>query len=571
MSSEEIYNNLDFFKEIDSDSLNYRKKYIKWLLFGTKLELLINDFKDDIPDIYKNNTMYILKKKSYDFKSIIASMDGRLDYVKSGGYGHVFRGTLNKYPHNIEELNFGVKIVAYQKHKDYGDIYNIKRPENAEIMMIKILSQFVIKKQTPYIVLPITTFYAKIDTFIKNYHNGKIQVKEKKHKDDKTDGYTRFVNRYHEGYFYDKVSVLISEWANRGDLLSFIKSNYRDFELKHWKVLFFQIISVLAVIQYKYPAFRHNDMKANNILVSSIKSKTEFMEHTINNYKYLVPIIGYQIKLWDFDFACIPGIVDNLKVEDAWTTRLNVTPVQNRYYDLHYFFNTLERFFPPLTKGTHVPKEVRDFVNRIIPQEFREKENLTGSKGDRLKLQIEYLIPEEILKNDEFFKEYRVGFTKKMEKRNVLTFDSVLDDNFIPFLNNNGNDNKLKSNKEININKNNKEIYRNREINYKKMQSYRQNINNTKFKLNENNKNFNENNKNLNENNNKFNNRSKFNDIRNYKYKQNQDSDNDNEQDINDRLRFNNIKQKKINLNVKKDIALSKKTNGINYINISDD
>ena len=30
-----------------------------------------------------------------------------------------------------------------------------------------------------------------------------------------------------------------------------------------------------------------------------------------------------------------------MKVESKWTKKINVTPEQNRYYDIHYFFNTI--------------------------------------------------------------------------------------------------------------------------------------------------------------------------------------------------------------------------------------
>ena len=45
-------------------------------------------------------------------------------------------------------------------------MFNIKRPENAELLMIKLLSEFIINKQTPHIVLPITTFNTSIKPFI---------------------------------------------------------------------------------------------------------------------------------------------------------------------------------------------------------------------------------------------------------------------------------------------------------------------------------------------------------------------------------------------------------------------
>ena len=42
-------------------------------------------------------------------------------------------------------------------------MFNVKRPENAELLMLRLLSQFVKNKQTPHIVLPITTFNTSIN------------------------------------------------------------------------------------------------------------------------------------------------------------------------------------------------------------------------------------------------------------------------------------------------------------------------------------------------------------------------------------------------------------------------
>ena len=43
---------------------------------------------------------------------------------------------------------------------------SIKRPENTELLMIRLLSYFVINKQTPHIVLPMTTFNTSIKPFL---------------------------------------------------------------------------------------------------------------------------------------------------------------------------------------------------------------------------------------------------------------------------------------------------------------------------------------------------------------------------------------------------------------------
>ena len=279
-------------------------------------------------------------------------------------------------------------------------MYNKKRPENTEILMIKLLSYFVINMQTPHIILPITTFNTSIKPFL---NLTKVNIVNNKK-------FEQFIEKYEKGEYYQNVSILISEWANSGDLLDFIKKKYKEFKLIDWCCIFFQILSVLAVIQNKYPSFRHNDMKANNILVHKIeidKNNKKYL-YKINNQLYVVPNIGYQLKLWDFDFACIPDIVNNAKVEAEWTNKINIKPEQNRYYDIHYFINTLYRkgFFPELLTDSCIPTEVTDFINRIVPIKYRSNLKNVSDRG-RLIANVEYLTPDNILKNDPLFKSMR--------------------------------------------------------------------------------------------------------------------------------------------------------------------
>lgn len=429
----------DSMKDKEYDTLQFRIQFIQELIGNTPLEPMINiddpstenfqnPFRGKENSDKANNARYVLNKKLMNFNSIISNIGGKLQYIKSGSTGHAFKGYVKLEDGKL--VNFGIKMVAYSRK--YGSINDIKRPENAELMMIKLLSYFVLKKQTPYIILPITTFNTNIDTFVKLAYNNTIAEKDENGDTDvSNDKFIKFVRAYENGDYHDNVSVLVCEWANRGDLLSFIKKYYKEFSLKHWKVIFFQIISVLAIIQNKYPGFRHNDLKANNILIHHVLNKTESVEHTINYYKYIVPTIGYQIKLWDFDFACIPGIVNNQKVSDKWTTELNINPVQNRYYDIHYFFNTLikKNFFGKFMTEECVPKEAKDFVNRIVPPKYQVGENLTGSRKDRFALSIEYMIPEEILRTDIFFEEFRKGVVEKVKpKDSTLNIDSIFTD-----------------------------------------------------------------------------------------------------------------------------------------------
>ena len=390
--------NTEDLKKKKFNQIPYRIELIKNMLDDKIVDSMI-DFKTDSSSENVNYTTSedirgLMPKKYIDFNKAIKDLGGKLLYIKSGSTGHTFKGVYP--PPNIESKpNYAVKIVAYPRKENYGDMFNIKRPENAELIMIKLLSHFIRTKQSPHIILPITTFNTSIKPFISLPKDNIVNNKK----------FDQFVKRYKKGEYYDNVSILISEWANSGDLLDYIKKNYKVLKTKHWRGIFFQLLSVLAVIQEKFPAFRHNDLKANNLLVHKIpisKSNNKF-KYKINGQTYIVPNIGFQIKLWDFDFACIPGIVDNSKVESEWTNKINVNPKKHQYYDIHYFFNTLTKkgFFPEFWTDENISEKVKSFVKRILPEKYVKGKNVTD-RG-RLLSNDEYLTPDYILKNDPFF------------------------------------------------------------------------------------------------------------------------------------------------------------------------
>lgn len=392
------------------DSIPCRIEFVVGLLKDKLLEPLV-DFENTDTEHYLSrvkdenesgesyDTRVVLKKRRLDFLTVIKQVGGRLKYIKSGTTGHTFKGQAKD---EFGEFEYAIKVVAYRKREKYGPITDVRRPENAELLMIKLLSYFVVKKQTPHIVLPIGTFNTSISTFVSLIEENVVKSDNEK--------YAEFVEGYKKGEFYESVSILISEWADRGDLLDFIRLYHNAFTPTYWKVIFFQVLSVLAVIQSKYPSFRHNDLKANNILVQKIIKKNDTFSYRVARCEYKVPNIGYYIKLWDFDFACIPGIVDNKKVECEWTAKINVKPEQNRYYDVHYFFNTLIKkgFCPEVLTGVNSPQELKDFINRIIPQKYQKTGTEYVHKKGRLLVNDEYMTADYIIKNDPYFEEFRV-------------------------------------------------------------------------------------------------------------------------------------------------------------------
>jgi serine/threonine protein kinase len=371
-----------------------RIKNIQEMFQGDYIDSILDFQNHEVPLYSKDSDdiRELLPKKYIDFAKAINDLGGKLLYIKSGSTGHTFKGV---HPDNDSKESYAVKIVAYPKKEKYGGMYNSKRPENTELLMIKLLSYFVINKQSPHIVLPITTFNTSIKPFL-NLTKSNI-VNNKK--------FDNFIERYDNGEYYQNVSILVSEWANGGDLLDYLKKHYKELKTKHWKVIFFQILSVLAIIQTKYPSFRHNDMKANNILIHNNANLNEAKYlYKINDQTYIIPNIGFQIKLWDFDFACIPGVVNNSKVDAEWTNKINIKPKQHKYYDIHYFFSTLTRkgFFPEFYTEDEIPTKVKEFVKRVIPPEYETGKNV--SERGRILVNDEYTTPDKLLKTDIFFK-----------------------------------------------------------------------------------------------------------------------------------------------------------------------
>lgn len=386
-------------RSTDSKPTESRVEFVKHILDGNKLQPMI-DFSTTSTNP-SNSECDRLNKKTIDARKLFNSLNVTLEYIKSGTSGHTFKATSIM----DENIAFAIKVCAYPKTDDYGSIKNPKRPENAEIIMLKLLSSFVLNMKTPHFILPIGAFNTSIGPFVN------VPPKLVDLKDEKNETYRKFIERCKNDEFEELVSVLISEWANGGDLLDYIRKNYKQMTLQHWTVIIFQILYTLASLHKKFELFRHNDMKANNILVRFTDSdySESLYGYKRDDVKFQIPDIGIQIKIWDFDFACIKGKIENNKVNSEWTTKMNVSNEKNQYYDMHYFFNTLisERFFPQFYTGG-APKEIIEFIHRIVPPKYRTVSSTKYiRKGGRILTDLEYTTPYEVIMHDELFDKYR--------------------------------------------------------------------------------------------------------------------------------------------------------------------
>lgn len=365
-------------------------------------DLILSDnlkhLKDFCPRNNCTDLRELINKKDLNIWKFLHSINTKVHYVNSGSSGHFFKG----YGYDGRPL-FAMKVIAYPKSKNYQSIYNSTRPENTELLMIRTLSYFVINHMTNHLILPIATFYTDIQNMVFIANPGFQLI-------DKNEKYSKFIQSYQNGKFEPKVSVFISELANKGDFLEFLRMNLKLLNSLHFKVFIFQILSVLAVIHTRFPNFRHNDFKANNILVhctesifqpvdAILKVKRNNNIYTIHGKKYRVPNIGFIIKIWDFDFACIPGVVGNIKVEnEKWTHDLNIKPVKNQYYDLHFFLTTLVSFIPDVLKYS----DFNFFYHNVIPEKFQNEPKC------RLQCDDEYVTPIQLLESSFYFNSFRI-------------------------------------------------------------------------------------------------------------------------------------------------------------------
>jgi len=354
--------NIKVHRQKNKDTINNRIKATKELLENMKINLGDG-----------NETL--------DFTKVISQIGGQVMYIKSDMTTHIFKSIAEKGECTID-------IIPHKTKEQY---------DGTEIKIAKMLNEIVMDKQTPHINLLIETFNTKIDTFTRLIEENVVDNDNKK--------YQKFITEHKNGEYYENVSVLISEWANRRDLLGFMIKHYNKFATLHWKVIFFQILSVIAIIQSRHPTFKHNNLNAKNILIHKTNKKNTNFIYTIEKLKYKIPNVGYEIRLWNFDFSCVSEI-NNKKLESKWAKTKNITCEPNRYYDIHYFFNSLIK--SEFMKDNKIPIEVKDFINRIVPEKYCGLETEYVSEDGRILINDEYITANKILKDDLFFEEFRI-------------------------------------------------------------------------------------------------------------------------------------------------------------------
>lgn len=123
--------------------------------------------------------------------------------------------------------------------------------------------------------------------------------------------------------YMDNSLVYFMEMASKRDLrrhLASVRYDGNKFEL-HFRVLLFQVCYTMECIFQRFPDFRHNDLKDDNVYLHT-GPVGGYDKYVIHGKTYYIPRIGATALVGDFDFATIPGYMfDNYKtIEQEWHT-----------------------------------------------------------------------------------------------------------------------------------------------------------------------------------------------------------------------------------------------------------
>jgi hypothetical protein len=295
-------NNIDTNKYND---VNYLSNLLFDVLYNKKIDrkVMIEDVK--ISDININS----IKKNYKD-----AELRNLINNVFNRDISFQYKN-FNKFIFKINDIDYGVDIVL--KIVDKTD--KILNNDNMNKVITYLLSGLVINKKTNHILMNIFNFDVKSEEIIRFVEkhisdNEELEVLTKSNQIigvELREHFFKMDNLFN--IFHDK-SIEITD----NDI----------------KVLIFQVLHTLAIIQERYPLFKHNNLDLKNIYCYLKEKNSNMYDYILDDNKYIIPNIGFEIKLTNFDESIIVGELDNESIIDSLKNEDNT-------YDTKIFLDSL--------------------------------------------------------------------------------------------------------------------------------------------------------------------------------------------------------------------------------------
>ena len=276
-----------------------------------------------------------------------------------------------------EQFPVLLKIKFYKKN----EINLIESKINNDSLFSYILSELVLMNKIKHVLLPIMNIDVKCNNISKIINN---ELNHKKIKDLINTNKMSNICCLQLREFYFKMKTL---------------ENYLINNEINYKLLIFQIIHTIGVIQSEFEGFRHNNLILKNIYIYC-KNSDNYMEYDgFNNDKFYINNCNIDIKIHNFDNSIIP------KYYGLFNNNENIN---NPYYDIYIFLNDLWNFITINKKI--INKELINFFNLYLPVNIRNNYNNT------------ILVKPSDLIYDIFFDEYKNSLpSKPVSNSNNLT------------------------------------------------------------------------------------------------------------------------------------------------------
>jgi hypothetical protein len=345
-------------------------KNLSWIDLDEKINLIYNFNDDSIKSCHQIEPINLNNIKLEDIKvpsnnkynepilNDITNAKFQLIKFDNKSLVSVFKRYSEGFPININ-------ISPYKNKKE---IDNMGSNNNKDSLFSYVLSQLVLEEKTQHILLPLINIdvdFYKIDDIFKSYPVHK-----------------EYINLLEE----NKISNIFSlrckaQFTDSISLMDYLNSNK---DKVNYKIILFQIIHTLAVIQKDYPDFIHNNLKLGNIFVETLK-KEKLIKYIFENNIFEINS-KISIKISSFEYSQSDKILKG-----------SLSSKANKYTDLLLFLNNLYKHI----SFEYTNSETMEFLNRIFPKKLIGKYNSE-----------ELYKPSELLK-DNYFRSLQPNLSEK--------------------------------------------------------------------------------------------------------------------------------------------------------------
>ena len=260
----------------------------------------------------------------FSLKEFLNKNKQSIHYITAGASGHI-----------LMNPNYVVKIIPILK----DEVLNNNHPAIVEIRMLQMLKEFPVIQILDYKLMCLDEFLSM------NFTQEKFLLLKKLRNN-----------------FQDICVIIFLEKADK----TLIDENIDNYVLRN-------VLVLLCEIQHKYPSFKHNDFKANNILIKDGK-----------------------LLLCDFDFACSERII-NSKVESEWVKEYGINSDYDPTFDFKFFIKTLSQFFNNI-----YDKDTKDFMEFSLNSSDTPLQLLNHSYFNKLRDEEFHSVDNILDTNDQF-------------------------------------------------------------------------------------------------------------------------------------------------------------------------